>query len=69
MMFDYITAARRLGLSDAQLDQLCKRVRSDYPDDEMLFELHVLRAIQAVESGPVSLDQVLNEPELQPPAV
>lgn len=67
MMFDYLKAAHRLGITDAQLHQICNRVRSDYPDDEMMFELHVLRAIQAVESGRISLDQVLNEPKLQPP--
>ena len=67
MMFDYLNAARRVGLTDIQLDQLCNQVRSEFPDDEMMFELHVLRAILAVESGRVSLDQVLKESEEQSP--
>ena len=67
MMFDYLNAARRVGVTDAQLDQLCNQVRAEFPDDEMMFELHVLRAILAVESGRVSLGQVLKEPEVQPP--
>ena len=68
MIFDYHSAARRTGIKNVHLDQICHRVRSEFPDDEMMFELHVLRAVLAIESGRVSLDQVLKEPEIQPPA-
>ena len=67
MMFDYLDAARRIGLPDVQLDRLCNQVRSEFPDDDMMFELHVLRAIMAVESGRVTRDQILAELEVQPP--
>ncbi len=67
MMFDYLNAARRIGLTDVQLDQLCNRMRSEFPNDDMMFELHVLRAIMAVESGRVTRDQILAELEVQPP--
>ena len=68
MYFDYIGAARRINLSDAQLDKLCEIVRMDFPDDAMMFELHVLRAIMAVESGRVTVQQILQEadPALSP---
>ena len=62
MLFDYPVAARRVGLTDEQLDRLGKQIRLEFPDDEMMFELHVLRAILSVESGRVSLDQILQEP-------
>lgn len=67
MMFDYLNAARRIGLTDVQLDRLCNRMRSEFPNDDMMFELHVLRAIMAVESGRVTRDQILAELEVQPP--
>ncbi|MDE2723434.1 MAG: hypothetical protein OXI59_08665 [Gemmatimonadota bacterium] len=67
MMFDYLSAARRTSIKNEHLDQICHQVRSEFPDDEMMFELHVLRAVLAIESGRVSLDQVLKEPEMQPP--
>ncbi len=67
MMFDYFNAAQRIGLTDVQLNQLCNQVRTEFPNDDMMFELHVLRAILAVESGRTTLDQILQEPEVQPP--
>lgn len=65
MLFDYQAAARRIGMTDEQLDRLCRQVRCEFPDDAMMFELHVLRAILAVEAGRVSLEQVFQEPEAQ----
>ena len=66
-MFDYLNAARRIGLPDVQLDRLCNRMRSEFPNDDMMFELHVLRAVMAVESGRVTCDQILAELEGQSP--
>lgn len=59
-MFDYEAVARRLGVESQDLDRICRRVRQEFPDDEMLFELHVLRALLAVEGGYVRLDQLLS---------
>ncbi|MYB59215.1 MAG: hypothetical protein F4X51_22815 [Gemmatimonadetes bacterium] len=67
MMFDYLNAAQRIGLTDGQLNQLCNQVRTEFPDDDMMFELHVLRAILAVESGRTTLNHILKGPEVQPP--
>ena len=66
MMFNYLNAAQRIGLTDVQLNQLCNQVRTEFPNDDMMFELHVLRAILAVESGRTTLNQILQEPEVQP---
>lgn len=66
MIFDYLNPAQRIGLTDVQLNQLCNQVRTEFPNDDMMFELHVLRAILAVESGRTTLNQILQEPEVQP---
>jgi hypothetical protein len=58
-MFDYRVAAQRAGIADEDVARLCQVVRDEFPDDEMMFELHVLRAVLAIESGQISLEQAL----------
>ena len=58
-MFDYRSAAQRAGVHEGDLDRLCQVIREEFPDDEMMFELHVLRAILAIESGQITLEQAL----------
>ncbi len=58
-MFDYRAAAQRAGIADEDVARLCQVVRDEFPDDEMMFELHVLRAVLAIESGQISLEQAL----------
>lgn len=57
--FDYHAAASAAGFSPEQLAELECIVRSDYPHDDMLFELHVFRACRAVGSGRASIADVL----------
>lgn len=59
MIFDYAAVAKRAGIPDETLARLCRLVREEFPTDDMLFELHVLRALLAVESGQVTLDELL----------
>jgi hypothetical protein len=61
MIFDYLTAARRAGIPTDKLDRLCALVRAEFPSDEMMAELHILRAILAVERGHVTLDEILSQ--------
>ena len=49
--FDYERVAREAGLDHAALDELQRAIRKDFPTDEMLFELHMLRAVKAVRDG------------------
>ena len=65
-MFDYEEAAREAGLTEAQLAQLCALVREDFPHDEMMFELHVLRACMAILGGRATVQQILEQPEAAP---
>lgn len=58
-LFDYRAAARRAGVPEEDLARLCQVVREEFPDDEMMFELHVLRAVLAIESGQLTVEQAL----------
>jgi len=59
--FDYRKSAREAGLSDDQLELIERMFRVDYPADDMLCELHVLRACKAVRDGLTTLDAVVRE--------
>ena len=56
MIFDYLTAARRAGVSQDELERPCAVVRSEFPFDEMTAELHILRAILALADGYATLE-------------
>jgi hypothetical protein len=60
MVFDYVAAAKRAGIDPDDLDRLVALTRVEFPRDEMMVELHVLRTVQAVERGDVALSDVLH---------
>jgi hypothetical protein len=60
MVFDYVTAAKRVGISPEDLERLIALTSAEFPSDEMMVELHVLRAILAVERGDVTLREILH---------
>jgi len=43
----------------AQLARLCKMIRKDFPADDMMYELHVLRACMAVRDGYAKIEDIL----------
>lgn len=57
--FDYTQIAQEAGLLEDSLDALATRMRREFPKDEMMFELHMLRACMAVRDGHVSLADIL----------
>ena len=61
MFFDYSAAAKRVGLSPEKVEQLVGRFRAEFPGDEMMVELHTLRAGLSIERGEVTLDEILRE--------
>jgi len=63
--FDYTRAAREAGIADAELRTLIGIFETDYPDDLMLRELHVLRACNAVARGTVTIRRVLGSTNSQ----
>jgi len=61
MLFDYKTAATRAGIARDKLVRLAAIIRAEYPDDETMAELHILRAVLAVERGEASLEEILRQ--------
>jgi hypothetical protein len=61
VIFDYLTAAKRVGISPDQLERLCAIIRVEFPSDEMMAELHILRAIQSIERGDTTIEAILNQ--------
>lgn len=61
MMFDYIAAAERVGISAEDLSRLAAMMRAEFPSDEMMAELHILRAILSVERGDATLEEILGQ--------
>ena len=43
----------------AQLARLAKMIRRDFPADDMIYELHVLRACMAVRDGYAKIEDIL----------
>ena len=46
LMFDYLTFAKELNVSEKIIQKLEKEARDEFPFDDMLMELHVLRALK-----------------------
>ena len=49
--FDYEKEAAEVGLSAQDIEMLCRLIRQEFPTDEMMYELHVLRACMAIKDG------------------
>ncbi|MFO8020784.1 MAG: hypothetical protein R6U96_19330 [Promethearchaeia archaeon] len=46
MLYDVDTILKELHLPDQEKEDLVKELREEFPQDEMLFELHLYRAAQ-----------------------
>jgi len=58
--FDYETIARESGISESDLDIIKEAMRAEYPTDDMMWELHILRACTAIRDGHATVDDVIN---------
>jgi len=58
--FDYEQTAREAGIPEQDLAAIVQAMRREFPDDDMMWELHVLRACIAVRDGKVELEEVLS---------
>jgi hypothetical protein len=58
-MFDLEKIKRESGLSTAELARLEEQIRREFEGDEMMFELHLIRAIKAIKEGRVTLEEAL----------
>lgn len=57
--FDHVSVAHEAGLKSEELDALSTRVRTEFPADEMMYELHLLRACMAIRDGLITLEEAL----------
>jgi hypothetical protein len=45
-VFDYITLSKRYGIEPGDLKKIVDEVHNEFKDDEMMTELHIVRAIR-----------------------
>jgi len=64
--FDYQPVAEEAGISARDLEELRRQVRNEFPNDDMLFELHMLRACNTVRDGIATIQQILHDDSLTP---
>jgi len=56
-IFDLEKIKKESGLSTSEFTQLEEEIRREFEDDEMMFELHLIRAIRAIKEGWVVLEE------------
>jgi hypothetical protein len=57
--FDYIVVAKRCKISDEILKKLEDLERQEFPRDQMMFELHMLRMLRGIEQGFLKPEEIL----------
>jgi len=57
--FDYEKVARQAHVTPEKLNELSQVIRQDFPRDDMMFELHLLRAFMAIREGILTLEEAL----------
>ena len=60
-MFNLEKIKKESGLPTAELARLEDQIRQEFEGDEMMFELHLIRAIKAIKEGWVTLEGALLE--------
>ncbi|MBI4515969.1 MAG: hypothetical protein HY699_09170 [Deltaproteobacteria bacterium] len=58
--FNYEKIAKQANIPATKLLRLSRRAREEFPDDEMLRELHLLRVCLAVRDGQLTIEDALN---------
>ncbi len=65
--FDIDSAGREANVGPEALRELCDAIRHEFPRDEMMYELHVLRACMAIRKGDIDIEELLRA-EIPAPA-
>ena len=58
--FDYETVAREAKIPADKLTMLAKAVREEFPSDDMMYELHLMRVCSAIQGGYVGLEEAIH---------
>jgi len=45
-IFDYITLSKKYGIEPGELKKIVDEISNEFKDDEMMAELHIVRAIK-----------------------
>ncbi len=59
--FDYERVAREADIPTDKMEELRHLVRQEFPTDEMMYELHVLRACMAIKDGRLTVEEALKQ--------
>lgn len=59
--FDYIAIAKKCKITDEILRKLEDLEQQEFPRDQMMFELHMLRTLRAIEKGFTKPEEILEE--------
>jgi hypothetical protein len=57
--FDYEEAAREARIPAQELEELRHLIKREFPRDEMMYELHLLRACMTIKNGVLTIEQAL----------
>ncbi|MBL8874786.1 MAG: hypothetical protein JNM86_03205 [Phycisphaerae bacterium] len=60
LYFNYPSVATQAGISESDLSAIETRVRQDFPNDQMMFELRMLRTCRAIQSGTATVTDALS---------
>ena len=57
--FDCESVAREAGITGPQLEALRGLIKQEFPKDQMMYELHLLRACMTIRKGVSSFEEAL----------
>ncbi len=60
-MFDLEKIKRESGLKTDDLARIEVKIKEEFPEDELMFELHFLRTLKAIKEGWVTLEEAVQE--------
>ena len=57
--FDYQKLATEAKISKNKLDELGKAIRQEFPKDDMMYELHLMRVCMSIRDGHLNVDEAI----------
>ena len=58
-MIDIEKKLRESGLNQGQIEQIKAEVRYEFPNDDMMYELHLIRLVHSLTNGYCRLQDIL----------
>ena len=58
--FNFEKTAKEAGIPSDKMDEICQIVRKEFPRDEMMYELYVLRVCMAIKDSYISIEDVIS---------